>query len=458
MSIAARSATGVWGSRTTFVFALTASAIGLGNLWRFSTLLGERGGAPFLISYLLCLLFVAAPLLLAEVMLGSHGRANPVSTLLYTARRSGLSKAWMSLGWLAGLTGFLVLGYHCVVAGWSLAYIDLVQAGTFADASAADAGREFATLLADPRAMMKWQSLFIAMVFAISAVGVHRGLGPLFWLLGPLLMVAFGMLIGFALEYGNLQRAGEFLFSVNLYDFDAESVLVAMGQAFYTLGIGAGVGLAFGAYAPEKTPLGRVVLAVALLDVVLAFAGGIVIFSLAFASNLEPAMGPSLFYVGLPYAFGNIAQGEWLGTLFFLTVSLISLASAVALAEPAMAYLVERMRLARPLSALCLGLATWAVAMVCALSFNVWQDVTAAGSKPLFALLESVTSSVLLPAVALGTALLVGYQMRPEILRVELYRESRNFVRAWRGCLRYVAPPVILLVMVTALFERFSGA
>ncbi|MEM0953902.1 MAG: sodium-dependent transporter [Pseudomonadota bacterium] len=458
MSIAARPATGVWGSRTTFVFALTASAIGLGNLWRFSTLLGEQGGAPFLITYLLCLLLVSAPLLLAEVMLGSHGRANPVGSLLYAARRSGLSKAWTVLGWLAGLTGFLVLGYHCVVAGWSLAYIELIQAGTFADASAADAGREFSDLLADPVAMVKWQSLFVAGVFAISALGVHRGLGPLFWLLGPLLLVAFAMLLGFALEYGNVQRAGEFLFSVNWYDFSARSVLIALSQAFYTLGVGAGVGLAFGAYAPEKTPLGRVVLAVALLDVVLAFAGGVVIFSLAFASNLEPAMGPSLFYVGLPYAFGNIAQGEWLGTLFFLTVSLISLASAIALAEPAMAYLVERMRLARPLSAALLGTATWAVAMVCALSFNVWQDATMAGDKSFFALLETVTTAILLPVVTLATALLVGYQMRPEILRVELYRESRKLVKFWRACLRYVVPPVIMLVMVTALFDRFSAA
>jgi len=453
MSIAVRSASGVWGSRTTFFFALTASAIGLGNLWRFSTLLGEQGGAAFFITYIVCLLLVAAPLLIAEVLLGSHGRANPVSSLLYTVRRSGLSPAWVGLGWLAALTGFLVLGYHCVVAGWSLAYIDLLQSGVFADASAADAGREFAGLLADPRRMVQWQSLFIILVFSVSALGVYRGLTPLFWLLGPLLLVALAMLIGFAMEYGNLQRAGTFLFSVNLYDFSIGSVTLALGHAFYTLGVGAGVGMTFGAYAPEKIPIGRAVLAVALIDLVVAFAAGVAIYPLVFASNLEPAMGPSLFYVGLPFAFGNMLQGEWLGTIFFLTVSIISLASAVALAEPAMAYLVERMRLARPLSALLLGLATWMLAMVCALSLNVWQGQN--GETSFFTLLESLTTVVLLPGVALLTAVLVGYRLRPEILRVELYRESRGFVNLWRQCLRYVTPPLLLLLVALGVFERF---
>ncbi len=455
MSIAARAATGVWGSRTTFVFALTASAIGLGNLWRFSTLLGEEGGAPFLIAYVLCLLLVAAPLLIAEVMLGSHGRANPISSLFYTARLSGLNPAWVGVGWLASITAFLVLGYHCVVAGWSLAYIDLLQAGTFADASAADAGRTFSELLENPRRMVQLQSVFIIIVFSISALGVRRGLAPLFWLMAPLLLVTFGMLIGFSLEYGDLPAAGEFLFSVKLYDFSAHSVLLALGQAFYTLGIGAGVGIAFGAYSPDKVPIGRAVLAVALFDIVLAFAAGIVVFPIAFSSNLDPAMGPGLFYIGLPYAFGNMAQGAWLGTLFFFTVTLIAVASAVALAEPLMAYFVERARLPRPLMAVVLGLAAWMIAMVCALSFNVWDHVTPVGDLRVFAFLERLTTAVLLPLVALLTAILVGYRMRRDILRVELYREGRHFVFLWRGCLRYIAPPVIVLIMIAGCLESF---
>ncbi|MDJ0878387.1 MAG: sodium-dependent transporter [Halieaceae bacterium] len=453
MSIAVRSTTGVWGSRTTFVFALTASAIGLGNLWRFSYLLGEQGGAPFLVAYLVCLFLVAAPVLIAEILLGSHGRGNPVSALLYTARRSEISRGWVVIAWLAGIASILVLAYLSVVAGWGLAYIEKLQAGIFADASAADAGREFSEMLAGPRTLVQWQTIYIILVFVVSGLGIYRGLGPLFWLVGPVLLVSLGALIEFALVHGNMERAGNFLFSVNLYDFDATSILIAMGQAFYTLGIGLGVGMAFGAYAPDKIPLGRVVIAVALFDVLIALAAGIAIFPLVFATNLEPTMGPGLVFVGLPYAFGNMPQGELLGALFFLMTSMVALGSGVALAEPAMAWMTERMRIARPAAALLLGGAVWILALGASLSFNIWHDVYVIDDLNLFRFLEVLTTCVLLPLAALLTALLVGYRVRRDILRVELYRESKHFVFLWRACLRYIAPPVIVVIMLTALIE-----
>ena len=453
MSIAVRSTTGVWGSRTTFVFALTASAIGLGNLWRFSYLLGEQGGAPFLVAYLVCLFLVAAPVLIAEILLGSHGRGNPVSALLYTARRSEISRGWVVIAWLAGIASILVLAYLSVVAGWGLAYIEKLQAGIFADASAADAGREFSEMLAGPRTLVQWQTIYIIRVFVVSGLGIYRGLGPLFWLVGPVLLVSLGALIEFALVHGNMERAGNFLFSVNLYDFDATSILIAMGQAFYTLGIGLGVGMAFGAYAPDKIPLGRVVIAVALFDVLIALAAGIAIFPLVFATNLEPTMGPGLVFVGLPYAFGNMPQGELLGALFFLMTSMVALGSGVALAEPAMAWMTERMRIARPAAALLLGGAVWILALGASLSFNIWHDVYVIDDLNLFRFLEVLTTCVLLPLAALLTALLVGYRVRRDILRVELYRESKHFVFLWRACLRYIAPPVIVVIMLTALIE-----
>lgn len=453
MSIAVRSPSGVWGSRTTFVLALTASAIGLGNLWRFSYLLGEFGGAPFLIAYLACLFLVAAPVLVAEVLLGSHGRANPVNTLLYTAMRSEISRGWTVIAWIGGLAAVLILSYHTVVAGWGLAYVEKLQAGVFADASAADAGREFAELLADPVSMLRWQTIFLVLVFLVSGLGIYRGLALVFWLVGPALIVSLSALIEHALTYGDMEMAGQFLFSVNLYDFSPNSIMVAMGQAFYTLGIGVGVGIAFGAYAPDKIPLGRAVIAVALFDILVAVAAGLAIFPLVFSTNMEPTMGPGLMFVGLPYAFGNVMQGDLLGAVFFLMVSVVAVGSAVALAEPAMAYLTERMRMPRPLSAVFLGVVVWVLSVFCALSFNLWEDVTVLGHMTFFEALDVVTSCVLLPVAALLTALLVGYRVRREILKVELHRESKSFFFIWRACLRYVAPPVIIVIMLTALLQ-----
>ncbi len=453
MSIALRSSAGVWGSRTTFLLALAAAAIGLGNIWRFSYLLGEHGGAPFLLVYLACLFIVAVPVLIAEIVVGSHGRASPVTALLRASERSESARAWVLLGWLATITAGLILSYYCVVAGWGLAYAQKMAAGVFADAGAADIGAEFTALLADPQQLIQWQSIFIAMVFACSALGIYRGLGLLFWVAGPLLFVVLGVLIQFGLEHGDLQRAGEFLFSFNEYDFTREAVLIAMGQAFFTLGVGAGIGMAFGAYAPEKLPIGRTVIAVAMIDTMVALAAGLAIFPILFANNINPAMGPGLVFVGLPNAFGNMVQGELYGSLFYFLLAVVALGSAVALAEPGVSYLVERLRMRRPLAAALAAFLTWSLALLCAFSFNYWSDVHPWGHYTLFELLDRLTVMVLLPGVALLTAIYVGYALRREVLRVELYRESKQFFYLWWVSLRYIAPPVILVIAMAAFIE-----
>jgi NSS family neurotransmitter:Na+ symporter len=453
MSIAVRSTVGVWGSRTTFVLALSASAIGFGNLWRFAYLMGERGGAPFLLAYLVSLFLVAVPVLIAEVLVGSHGRASPIGSLLYTANRSEISRLWAVIGWFAGIAAILLLACYSVVAGWGLAYLDKLQSGVFSDASAADIGRDFQALLANPQELVKWQSLFLLATFLLSGLGIYRGVAVLFWIAVPLLLAALGVLIDFALQHGDLERAGTFLFSVSVYDFTAESVLIAMAQAFYTLGVGLCVGMAFGAYAPEKMPIGRAVIAVALFDTLIAIAAGVAIFAIVFANNLQPGMGPALVFVGLPYAFGNMPQGEFFGGIFFLMLTAVAVASAVAIAEPVMAYLVDRLRTPRPLAAVLLGSLIWLLALACAMSFTPWQGRQYMGDLTVFQLFELIASALLLPLVSLLTALLVGYRVRREILRVELYRESPHFVYLWRACLRYIAPPVIIVLMLATLVE-----
>ena len=328
-----------------------------------------------------------------------------------------------------------------------------MDSGVFADASATFVGQHFSDFLADPEQLLYWQSIFIILTFVISGLGIHRGLGVLFWFAVPLLLVVLGVLINYNLQYGDMERAGEFLFSSVSFDFTPRSVLVAMGHAFFTLSVGVGVGVAFGAYAPDKLPIGRTVLAVALLDSFVAIAAGLAIFPIVFASNLEPGMGPALMFVSLPYAFGNMPQGETYGVLFFVLVSVVSLGSAVALAEAPMAYLVERLRLHRPVAALLSGTTVWLLAMGCALSFNQWSELRWFGSLTLFQLLDRLTVEYMLPVAALLTALYVGYALRREVLRIELYRETNNFFSLWRSCLRYIAPPAILVIMLAASIE-----
>jgi NSS family neurotransmitter:Na+ symporter len=265
--------------------------------------------------------------------------------------------------------------------------------------------------------------------------------------------VVLTVLINFSLQHGDVEAAGKFLFSAVSFDFTASSVLAAMGHAFFTLGVGVGVGVAFGSYAPEKIPVGRTVLAVAILDTFVAIFAGVAIFPLVFANNLEPNMGPALMFVSLPYAFSNMPDGEIFGVLFFLLVSVIALASAVAVAEVAMSTVVERLRLRRSIAAFSMAALVWLLALPAALSFNQWQDVHWFNGLTAFQSLDVLTTQIFMPVAALLVALFVGYALRREVLRVEMHRESNQFFFLWRACLRYIAPPVILAAVLAAAIE-----
>ncbi len=450
MMAAQRGELGGWRSRTTFVLALSASAVGLGNIWRFSYLAGENGGGLFVLTYLLCLFFIAVPVMIAEVIIGSHGRGSPVMAIRWVADRSLLRRGWMLLGLLACAAGLLVLAYYIVVAGWALAYAWYMKSGLFAAASAAVVAEQFGALLDDVLLMVYWQSLFLVVAVTISALGVRRGLGSLAWLSVPAMLALVAVLLKFGFDNGDTVAAREFLFATRPIDFTWHSVLLALGQALFTLGVGMGVGISYGAYAPRRLPVGRSVMAVAVFDTGMSLLLGVAIFPLVFANNMEPSAGPGLLFISLPYAFGNTMLGELFGGLFFLLVVLAALGSVVAIMEPIVGLLMQRLRIRRLTAALSLGVSLWIVGLLVALSFGPGEFYPALANGNLFRALDRVTADLLLPLVALFTAVLVGWRMRPEILRRELYRELDLFFSLWRRLLRYIAPPVILLFIVAS--------
>ena len=454
MSNIGHGALGGWRTRTTFVLAMSASAVGLGNLWRFSYLTGEHGGAPFVLTYVLCLFLIAVPVMVAELVVGSHGRGSPMAAIRWTSDRSLLSRKWMLLGLLACITGLLILSYYIVVAGWGLAYARYMHTGLLSAASAAVVGEQFESLLGNPAQQVYWQSLFLALTLLVVALGVRRGLGLLVWIAVPALMAMLGVLIRFGFEYGDIEATRDFLFSTKLMDFSAQSALVAMGHAFYSLGVGVGTGISYGAYAPARIPIGRSVMAVAVFDTMIALLVGLAIFPIVFANNMEPATGPGLMFVSLPYAFGNILQGELFGTLFFLLVVLAALGSSVAILEPIVGTLMQQARLGRLVATLLVGAVVWLLGLAVAVSFAPGEGVVWFANYNLFGILDRITADLLLPLVSLLTAVLVGWRLRPELLRLQLYRESDLFFSLWRFLLRYIAPLAIAALMLVA----FLGA
>ena len=451
MSIVTRLALGSWTNQTTFIMALTGLAVGLGNIWRFSYLMGENGGGMFILVYLLSLLLVAVPVLIGEVIIGSHGRSSPIVAMEWACKRANVSIGWAAIGWLTSVTALLILSYYSVIAGWALAYVGKMQTALFTNANVASVGLHFQQFLSDPLGMLYWQSLFLGAALVVMALGLRFGLGLFFWVAVPLFLVLLVILINFSCENGNLEAAKKFLFAFNAWDFSARSALIALGHAFYNLGIGVGAAMAFGAYMPKKTPIVRTVIMVVLIDTVIAIAMGVVIFPIIFANNLEPNMGPGLIFVSLPYAFGNMIQGQWFGSLFFLLVVVTALGTAIALAEPLVGYLIQVWRIRRIYAALCVCGMAWILGLGTVMSFSLWSSRNLIGGLNYFEAIDFLTANILLPICALLIALFVGRVLDREVLRGKLYREGDQMFYLWLWLLRYIVPPAIIIIFVAAL-------
>lgn len=452
MNISAFNASDRWGLRTTFVLALLASAVGIGNLWRFSYLIGEYGGGAFVITYVLCLFFIAVPVMVAEAAVGRYGGPGSVAAITLASDSAGLSRGWRLIGGLACVTGVLILAFYIVVAGWSLAYAGFMYEGVFAAAPAAEVGMHFKQYLAQSPAQIYWQSLFLLVAAGTVVLGVQRGLGVLVWIAVPLMLVMLAFLLKFAVDYGDIDATLDYLFSTKLSDFTPRSALVALGHAFFTLGVGVGIGITYGAYAPQQTPIGRSVMAVAVLDTLIAMLAGLAIYSVVFANNMNPTVGLGLLFISLPYAFGSLDQGDLAGTIFFALMGLAALGSAVAILESIVATIKRQFLVGRFTATFAVGAVVWLLSLAVVHSFGAATGITWLGKPNLMSLLDSVTANVLLPLTALLIALFVGWGLRSDILRPELARGSDLLFSLWRFLLRYIAVPTILLLLLAPVY------
>lgn len=456
MNLAVSGARDRWGSRTTFVLALLASTVGLGTLWRFSYLCGEYGGGAFVLTYILCLLAIAVPVMIAEAVLGNHGGPSPIEAVRRACDGSLRSRGWILVGVLACATGVSILTVYIVVGGWGLAYAGFMHDGVFSTARITEVGEHFEQFLAEPMQQVYWQSLFLLATAAVVTAGVRRGLAMLVWLAMPLLFSMLAFLVKFGFDQGDIAAARNFLFSTQLADFSLRSVQMALGHALFTLGVGVGTGISYGAYAAQGVPIGRSVAAVAVFSTVIALLAGLAIFPVVFASNLAPTAGPGLLFINLPYAFGNLMQGELAGTVFFALMVLAALGSAVAVMEPLVSMLMQQAGLTRFTAALSVGALVWLLGWVVVTSLQPGGHHAWFGNRNLLGVFDVVTTGVLLPVVGLLVAILVGWQLRPELLRQRLSRESDALFSLWRFLLRYVAPIGIAALLLAPLWRTAS--
>lgn len=449
---------GVWASRWTFILAATGSAVGLGNIWKFPYITGENGGGAFVLVYLLCIALIGIPVMMAEVLIGRRGRQSPINSMRYVTREAGLPAAWTSIGWIGVLAGLFIMAFYSVVAGWALSYINTSAQGTFSDASAETVARTFSDLHADPLAIIMWHSIFCCMTALIVACGVTRGLGLVARYMMPFLFFTLILLVGYSFTNGNFAAGVNFLFGMGFERLGWNSVLIALGHAFFTLSLGMGAIMAYGAYMPKDASIGRTIITVGILDTLVALVAGLAIFPIVFATPaLEPGSGPGLLFVTLPIAFGNMPLGDFFGTLFFILIAVAAWSSAVSLIEPGVAWLMESRSLRRPVATALLTSVAWLLGISCALSFNLLADF-----KPLilfgltpFDFLDSLTSLIMLPLGGLFIAVFVGWLMKKHVVIEETRGEGHPLFDIWYFVLRYISPALIALVMIATIAQLF---
>ncbi len=446
----------MWSSRTLFVLAAVGSAVGLGNIWRFPYITGENGGGAFVVVYLVCIAAVGIPVMMAEVMLGRQGRQSPINTMRALAQQSGAGRGWSLIGWMGALGGFLILSYYSVVAGWALYYVYLLASGTFVGVDGAAAGAAFDEFLANPSLLVGFHTLFMAMTIVIVGGGVVAGLERAIRWFMPLLFALLAVLLVYGATSGGFGAAFDFMFSWNWEKLTAEGVLEALGHAFFTLSVGMGSIMAYGAYMPNKASIPSAVMMIGAADTLVAIAAGLAIFSIVFANGLEPGQGPGLLFVTVPLAFGNMALGVLFGTLFFVLVTFAALTSAISLIEPAMAFAVEEYNAKRWRVALVLGIACWVLGLGTVFSFNIWADVHVVGSFTVFDFFDFVTQKVMLPAGGLLIAIFAAYVLPKTVVQAQLRLPGGRPVEVlWAVLIKVAAPLGVLTVFAYTLYHFF---
>ena len=423
-----------WASRLGFLLAAVGSAVGLGNMWRFPYLAAEHGGAAFVALYLLLTLLVGLPVMLAEFVVGRGARRSPVGALVHFGGR-----AWRPLGWLFVASGFLILAYYSVIAGWTLRYALTALTGGFPE----DASAFFGAVASGPGAIA-WHVIFMGLTIAIVAGGVRSGIERSSVVLMPLLFV---LVIGLALYAATLDggSAGyRFYLATDFREILSVEVLsVAAGQAFFSLSLGMGAMMTYASYLTHHEHLPNEALVVALCDFGVAFVAGLAVFPMIFALGLSGEVAESTvgaLFITLPKAFAGMGgAGRVVGVLFFVVLAVGALTSAISLLEVVVASAIDRLGWGRPRSAVLLGLAVTLLGVPAALSLDVLGRM------------DQIAGNLFLVLGALALALFVGWVMRDPMAEARKGAEGVRWFFLWRWLLRIPVPLVLAVVLYQSL-------
>lgn len=446
---------GQFGSRMGFVLAAAGSAVGLGNIWKFPYITGVNGGGAFVLVYLLCILLVALPIMMAEIFLGRAAQKSPVGAFRALSARGS---PWVSFGWMGVFAGVVILSYYSVVAGWSLHYLWLSLSGGLSGLDAQGVGNLFGEVYADPAINITWHVVFMAITIGIVIFGVKRGIETSARVLMPVLFLLLLVLVAEAATTDGFGRAVDFVFGARFSELKAEGVLEALGHSFFTLSLGMGALITYGSYLRQDTDLVSTSLFIGLLDTAVALLACLIMFPIIFSVGMDPGKGPGLVFVSLPIAFGQMTGGAIFAPLFFLLLAFAALTSMVSLLEVTVSYFIDELGWGRRASTLLMGGLITFLGVPSALSgapgsFKNMFSGMPEGKTSWFDFWDYVASNWLLPLGGLGIALFAAWRVSDDARRLGFQNGSRfgQFYGAWLCLLRYLVPVAVIAVFLHAI-------
>lgn len=448
---------GQWASSLGFILAASGSAVGLGNIWKFPGKVAAYGGGAFVLCYILIVVLVGFPVMLAEISIGRSTQKNVVGAFRKLNRR------WTFLGGIGVLTLFVILSYYCIVGGWVLKYIQVYLAGAQFGAGEMAYENYFVNFISKPVEPLLWGALFLAMCVYVVVRGVSKGIEKVSRFLMPCL---FLILLAIVIRSVTLPGAGEglrYLFTVRPGTVNGNTLVGALGQAFFSLSVGMGIMVTYGSYVPKKENLAKSAAFICAIDTMVAILSGIAIVPVVFVTLGAEGLGQGggFAFMTLPQVFAQMPGGVVFGCLFFMLLFLAALTSAISVLESCVAFLTEEFHLSRLKATVVLTIpmaflsAGYSLSQSSARNLNLpWFDFASGVQMlPMNAVLEKFTDNLMIPLGALGFCLFVGWVWgtRNALAEIEADGSTFRFKRTWSFLVRFLAPAVIALILYFTL-------
>lgn len=441
-----------FGSQIGALLAMAGSAVGLGNLWRFPYLVGENGGAAFIIIYIILSFLICLPIFISEFIMGRRSQKNAYATF---KNLSGGS-AWKWVGLFTIIVPLIVLSYYSVIGGWSIDYLLKSLTFSFSDMAQQNAANSiFTELVTSTWTPLLAHTVFLLVTALVVVVGIKDGIEKFSKIMMPLLFFIVLAIAIYVITLPGAKAGLDYLFRPDFSKIDAKACAAALGQAFFSLSLGFGTIMTYASYVDKNDNIMKQSTATALSDLMFALIAGVAIMPAVFAFGLDPQSGPGLVFETLPYVFGQMPAGGLVAILFFLALLVAALTSSISMLEVAVAYLMEEKKFSRVSACVALFIFCWIIGAVCSLSFGPLSGITIGGNN-IFNFLDTLSSNVLMTLGSLFTVIFVGWRLK----KTDVYEEFTNggnlsanvklFGVLW-FLVRYVAPLAIIFIFISGL-------